>query len=58
MVKLATCTKCKVASYVKYYEILMNDFNMHVDLNILPLGSYDTLGMYFLEKTQINVELF
>ena len=51
MVQLAAGTKCKVTSYVKGCEILMNDFNTNVDLNILPLGSYDMLiGMVWLEK--------
>ena len=43
LVQLAIGTKSKFTSYVKYYEILMNDFITHVDLNILPLGSYDML---------------
>ena len=34
LIQLATCTKRKVTSYVKGCEILMNDFNTHVDLNI------------------------
>ena len=43
LVQLATSTKCKVTSYVKNSEILMNDFITYTDLNILPLGSYDML---------------
>ena len=43
LVQLATCTKCKVTSYVKDCELLMNDFITRDDLNILPLGSYDML---------------
>ena len=54
MVQLATCTKRKVTNYVKDYELLMNDFITHVDLNILPLGSYDMLiGMDWLEKHRL-----
>ena len=40
LVQLSTSTKQKVTSYVKNYEIMMNDLNTHVDLNILTLGSY------------------
>ena len=32
LVQLAIGTKRKVTNYVKDYEILMNDFNTHVDL--------------------------
>ena len=54
LVQLAIGTKRKVTSYVKGCEILMNDFNTHVDLNILPLGSYDMLiGMDWLEKHRV-----
>ena len=32
----------------------MNEFNMHADVNILPLGSYDMLiGMDWIEKNRI-----
>ena len=40
LVQLATNTKHKVTRFVKNCELMMNDFIMHVDLNILPLGSY------------------
>ena len=43
MVQLATGTKRKVTSFVKNCELLMNNFITHVDLNIIPLGSYDLL---------------
>ena len=37
----------------------MNDFNTHVDLNILPLGSYDMLiGMGWLEKYRVMLNCF
>ena len=37
----------------------MNDFIMHVDLNILPLGSYDLLiGMDWLEKHKVMLNYF
>ena len=49
LVQSGTCTKRKLTNYVKNYEILMNEFNMHADVNILPLGSYDMLkGMAWL----------
>ena len=49
LVQSGTCTKRKLTNYVKNYEILMNEFNMHADVNILPLGSYDMLiGMGWL----------
>ena len=43
LVQLATDTKCKVTSLVKNCKLMMNDFITHVDLSILPLGSYDLL---------------
>ena len=43
VVQLTTSTKHKLTSYVKGCKILMNDFNTHDDLNILPLGTYDML---------------
>ena len=45
LVQLATSTKRKVTSLVKNCKLLMNDFITHVNLNILPLGSY-----YFLTR--------
>ena len=59
MVELATSTKRKVTSYVKNYELLMNDFITHADLNILPLGSYDMLiGMVRLEEHRLMLNCF
>ena len=38
---------------------MMNDFIMHVDLNIIPLGSYDLLiGMDWLEKHKVMLNRF
>ena len=42
-VQLAIGTKRKVTSYVKNYEIRMNELNTHADLNIWLLKSYDLL---------------
>ena len=37
----------------------MNDFITHVDLNILPLGSYDLLiGMDWIEKQRVMLNSF
>ena len=37
----------------------MNEFNMHADLNFLPLGSYDMLiGMDWLEKNRVMLNCF
>ena len=37
----------------------MNDFIMHVDFNIFPLGSYDMLiGMDWLEKHRVMLNCF
>jgi hypothetical protein len=43
LVKLATGTKIKVVYLVKSYPVDMNGMNKRVELNILPLGSYDCL---------------
>ena len=43
LVELATGTKHKVTSYMKNYGFIMSDLKTHVDLNILPLHSYDLL---------------
>ena len=50
-VQLSTGTKLKVSKIVKYCEVKLNGFLMKVNLNILPLGSYDILiGMDLLEQ--------
>ena len=59
MVQLATGTKRKFISYVNNYEIMINELNTHVDLNILPLGSYDLLiGMDQLEKDRVVLNCY
>ena len=51
LVQLATSTKWKVTSLVRNCKLMMNDFITHVNVNIIPLGSYDFLiGMDWLEK--------
>ena len=59
MVQLAIETKRKVGNYVKDYEILMNSFKTQVELNVLPLGSYDVLiDMDWLEKHRVVLNCF
>ena len=59
MVQVAISTKRKVTSYVKYCEIMMNELNTHVDLNILPLGSYDFLiVMDYLDKHRVLLKCY
>ena len=43
LVQLATGTKWKVSKIVKDCEVNLNGFLTKVNLNILPLGSYDIL---------------
>ena len=43
LVQLAIGTKRKVTSLVKNCKLMMNDFITHVNLNIIPLGSYDLI---------------
>jgi predicted aspartyl protease len=50
--QLATGAKRNINELVKDCPIDMNGINTKVDVNIIPLGSYDYLiGMYWLEKT-------
>jgi len=59
LVQLATGTKRKVTNFVKECEFFMNDFKTQVDLNILPLGSYDLLiGMDWLKKHSIILNCY
>ena len=59
LVQLAIGTKRKVTSYMKKYEIMMNELNTHGGLNILLLGSYDFLiGMDGLEKYRVMLNCY
>ena len=50
LVQLSTCTKKKVSEVVKDCEVNLNGFPTRLNLNILPIGSYDILiGMDWLE---------
>ena len=59
MAQLAIGTKCKVTRFVNNNELLMNDFIMHDDFNIIPLGSDDLLiGMDWLKKHKLMLNYF
>ena len=59
LVQLATGTKRKVTSLVRNCKLMMNDFLMHVNVNIFPLGSYDLLiGMDCLEEHKVVLNYF
>ena len=59
LVQLATGTKRKVVNYVENCNLLMSQFETQVNLNVLPLGSYDVLiGMDWLEKHQLILNCF
>ena len=54
LVQLSTGTKLKVSEIVKYCEVNLNRFPMKVNLNIIPLGSYDILiNMDWLEQHHV-----
>jgi predicted aspartyl protease len=54
LVQLATGDKIKINQLVKYSSIDMNGHNTKVDVNIIPLGSYDCLiGMDWLDKHHV-----
>ena len=57
MVQLATGTKQKVSEIVNNCEVNLNGFPTRVNLNILPLGSYDILiGMDWLEQCHVMLD--
>ena len=50
IVQLATSTKQKVTRLIRNCKVMMHAFLMHVNVNFMPLGSYDLLiGMDWLE---------
>jgi hypothetical protein len=56
-VKLATGTKRKINEIVKGCPLYMNELNTFVDLDILPLVSYDVLiGMDSLDAHHVVVD--
>ena len=59
LLQLATRTKHKVTSFVRNCKLMMNDFLMHVNVNIFPLGSYDLLiGMDWIEEHKFLLNCF
>ena len=57
LVQLAMGTKQKVSELVKYCEVSLNGYPMKVNLNILPLGSYDILiGIDWLEQHHVMLD--
>ena len=56
VVQLATGTKRKVCEVVEKCPLVMNGLITCVDLNVLPLGSYDVLiGMDWLEAHRVKL---
>ena len=57
--QLATRTKRKVNEVVEKCLLVMNGLSTCVDLNILPLGSYDVLiGMDLLEANMVKIDCY
>ena len=57
LVQLAIGTKHKVSEIVKDCEVNLNGFPTKVNLNILPLGSYDIIiGMDWLEQHHVMLD--
>ena len=59
LVQLATGTKRKVNEVVDKCPLVMNGLVTCVDLNVLPLGSYDVLiGMDWLEAHRVKLDCY
>ena len=59
LVQLATGTKRKVSEVVEKCPLVMNGLVTCVDLNVLPLGSYDVLiGNDWLEAHRVNIDCY
>ena len=43
LVQLSMGTKWRVSEIVRYFKVHLNGFLAKIDLNILPLGSYNVL---------------
>ena len=57
LVQLATGTKRKVSEVVEKCLLVMDGLVTCVDLNVLPLGSYDVLiGMDWLEAHEVKLD--
>ena len=59
LVQLATGTKRKVSEVVEKCPLVMDGLVTCVDLNVLPLGSYDVLiGMDWLEAHRVKLDCY
>ena len=59
LVQLATRTKRKVSEVVEKCPLVMNGWVTCVDMNVLPLGSYDVLiGMDWLESHRVKLDCY
>ena len=59
LVQLATGTKRKVSEVVEKCPLFMDGLVTSVDLNVLPLGSYDVLiGMDWLEAHKVKLDSY
>ena len=59
LVQLATGTKRKVNELVDKFPLVMDGLITCVDINVLPLGSYDVLtGMDWLEAHRVKLECY
>ena len=59
LVQLATGTKRKVSDVVEKCPLAMNGLIAYVDMNVLPLGSYDVLiGMDWLEAHRVKIDYY
>jgi predicted aspartyl protease len=57
LVQLATGTKRRIHDMVRCCFISINGMNTSIDLNIIPLGSYDVLiGMDWLDKHHVVLD--
>jgi hypothetical protein len=59
LVQLATWAKRKMSELFKDFPIDMNGIGTKVDVNIIPMGSYDCLiGMDWLEKHHVVLDCY
>jgi hypothetical protein len=59
LVQLATTTKRRINELVQNYPLDMNGINTNVEINIIPLGSFDYLiGMDWLEKNHVFLDYY
>ena len=59
LVQLATGTKRKVSEVVEQCPLVMNGLVTCVDMNVLPLGSYDVLiGLDWLRAHRVKLDYY